>query len=402
MKKFLDLGVILALGLSGTACTQVKSTSPPGVTNTPLTVTTAPPASVDFDKDMPSGFDISEAKDMIELCIDLSEPSTPSRAAGWELKFDGSQEAGRKGVGPYNNAWKLWKKQGAENVFAIAIRGTIEDWNSIKEDLLATSLNATHAEITLGQNRVLPLVLAGTSGAEAHLGFSYGMAVLMFHKELGILRKLKELVSAGSRVYITGHSQGAALATLTHSFLHYAMRDPTYGLQGFGLKSYLFAQPKPGNWQYSMDFAKIAANRGLSYVVNNALDWVPQLPITVEFIDEPLRDIAAEYIHDLPVAERKVVEAGIGGLKILRAQVAERVKDRVEGKIQGYFKNLDEHFFTSKPAGEPAATADSINYISAGNLIAVSGADDPSIRHDGIFTQHHATNYRKLLYTLAK
>lgn len=402
MRRLLDLGFLLVLGLTATACIQAEVVQPRGASSAAPAAVGNALSPADFDADMPKGFDLTEAKDMIELCVDLNEPSGGAGPAGWQRVFDGSQEAGGKGVGPYNNAWRLWKKQGADNVYAIAIRGTIEEWNSIKQDLLATSLSATRAEIVLGQERILPLRLAATAGAESHLGFSYGLAVLAFHKNLGILKQLKERVPAGSRVYITGHSQGAAVATLMHSFLHYAMQDPRYGLSGFGLKSYVFAQPKPGNWQYGMDFARVAGNRGLAYVINNTLDWVPQAPITVQFIDEPLSSVAAEYMHDLPVAKREVLELSIAGLKKVRNQVAETIKARTEGKMQTYASNLDEHFFTTKTAGVAAPKADSLNYVGVGNLIAVSGVDDPSIQHDGVFTQHHATNYRKLLQTLGK
>lgn len=388
MKTIMNL-VMVAVCVGGTACSQAEPKPQPASAPAPVAV------------DVKGGFQPAEAQDMIDLCIDLNEPTGASGVPGWELKFDGSHDpdaAGKKGVGPYENAWRLWKKQGEEKTYAIAIRGTIESLPSIEEDLLATSLDANQVQINLGHDKTLRFTLAKTGAAEVHLGFSYGVAVLMFHKRVGILKALKEQVPPGSKVYITGHSQGAAMATLAHSFLYYAQGDSRYGLPAYGLKSYVFAQPKPGNWQYGMDFAKIAGNRGLAYVVNNVLDWVPQVPITIEFIDEPSKDIADEYKEKLNnVALKAALDGALIALKGLRGKVASAVKQRVEQKIQGYGANLD---YLQPGQGSHEAAASSINYVNAGNLLAVSGADDSSIVSDGVFTQHHASNYKKLLKTL--
>src|SRR6202034_3004016 len=114
------------------------------------------------------------------------------------------------------------------------------------------------------------------------------LAAVMFDKQSGILHVLQDtnLVPSGSKIFVTGHSQGAAIATLVHAFLHYVMIDttpdqetPAYSLRNrhYRLKSYVFAQPKPGNWQFAMDFARIARSEEAAFVVNNDLDWVPQV-----------------------------------------------------------------------------------------------------------------------------
>src|SRR6202044_1088426 len=127
--------------------------------------------------------------------------------------------------------------------------------------------------------------LADAAGAETQLGFTYGMEVLMFASDTGILRMLRDHVPQNSKLLITGHSQGAAIATLTHAFLHYAINDPgdRYRLRnsGYSLKSYVFAQPKPGNWQFALDFAHIAASHGTAFTVNNSRDWVTQVPLSI-------------------------------------------------------------------------------------------------------------------------
>ncbi|MBV8336694.1 MAG: hypothetical protein JO358_14900, partial [Alphaproteobacteria bacterium] len=141
-------------------------------------------------------------------------------------------------LGPYYNAWKLYKKLNEPNVFAISIRGTIDDAASAVEDIIATSAKA-RVLLEAEPGRILRFTLAQTPGAEVHLGFLYGLAAVMFDKENGILHVLQDtkLVPNGSKVFITGHSQGAAIATLVHAFLH-AMVDtnpdqenPAYSLR---------------------------------------------------------------------------------------------------------------------------------------------------------------------------
>jgi len=177
------------------------------------------------------GFQASEAKDMIALSIDLNGtglgdkpdptewgcgPGKPSPVAGWECLFDGKGDGEKMGIKPYNNRWKLWKKSDADKTYALAIRGTIGNFESIVEDLLATSLPGKDVQINdKARHRFIRFNLANTAQAEVHMGFTYALAVVMFHRSRGILNQLAKLPE-GSRLYITGHSQGAAMAGQSH------------------------------------------------------------------------------------------------------------------------------------------------------------------------------------------
>jgi len=390
---------MLALVLGG--CTMVQPRTVPSSLQDPV-------HEIDTSIGMAKGFDLQEASSLLELCIDLNrEPDEPSSAntSAWEpvLSFESPHLGGRdKAHAPFDNAWKLWKRKGATQDYAVVIRGTLANARSILDDLLATSV-ASEVHVGLGPDRSLSFLLATTPGAEVHLGFAYGMAVLAFDQEQGILGALRAL-PPGSRIFITGHSQGAAIATLVHAFLHYAINeiDNRYDLQkqNFALKSYLFAQPKPGNWQFAMDFARIAGNRGTSYVINNSLDWVPQMPLTLEFLSEPLADMAPEMHKDDPNASR-VVGLFSGMLKEGRALLSGTGEDAVDGMMMDYQASghrLDERYFRSeaKPR-RPAAS--SITYWTCGNLVPLFGsyAGSTPYAHDGWLSQHHALTYRELM-----
>lgn len=265
------------------------------------------------------GFDLVEAKALIEFCTaldygadkppDYANVAKPENAAGWEEVYPTSEilpaNAIPTAIGPYSNAWKLYHKIGSD-IYVIAIRGTIDTKGSIAADLIATSTPA-QVQVQARRNpyRQVSFTLAETPQAETHLSWTYATADLMFDKGNGILHVLNDTnkVPRGSRLLITGHSQGAAIATLVHAFLHYAIADPAnpFGLHsnGFTLKSYVFAQPKPGNWQFAMDFARIAGSKGTAFVINNDWDWVPQTPLSIEFFDEPGADMAA-LLNNLP------------------------------------------------------------------------------------------------------
>jgi len=385
---------------------------------------------------MKGGYSSSEAKDMIELCVDLNGTGMgdhpgpvewecekdPSPVAGWKCLFDGHGNGSEKGIPPFNNRWKLWKKEGAEKIFALAMRGTITDLKSVGQDLLATSLPAKEIAIPIKTgNKAIRFTLAETIGAEAHMGFTYGMAVLMFHKDQGILKHLAER-PPGSQIYITGHSQGAAMATLAHAFLYHASHnDPgnVFGIKdkGFSFKSYVFAQPKPGNWQFAMDFASIQGNLGLAYAVNNTLDWVPQLPLSIQFVSETLNEIVSgpdggkldfgEVFHSpLHFAQQlrefykdHKFDAIKHGMKILadaRGSIAKKASDYVNE-----IGEVSEQFGYSTPgADKPVHGGQSLNYMPVGNVIAGIPPDTGSPPPGDLLWEHHAGRYREMVQNL--
>jgi Lipase (class 3) len=407
------LSLVASLALSGCALAP------------PIEIETRPMplSAVDTSWKLGKGFDLNEAKALIEFCtaldygVDLppdppyAAVAEPANAAGWEeiYPYHETLPANQppRAIGPYGNAWKLYRKTGSD-IYVIAIRGTIDTKGSIAADLIATSTPA-QVQIQAKQNpyRLVSFTVAETPQAETHLGWTYAMAELVFDQYYGILRALHDptLVKHGSRLLITGHSQGAALATLVHAFLHYAIADQRdkFGLRdsGFTLKSYVFAQPKPGNWQFAMDFSRIAGSRGTAFVINNNLDWVPQTPLSIEFFDEPGADIAA-LVNDLS-GWRGVVNSILAGSAIAvgqgsRGLIAMKVADAAVKSIEEN-NNFDERYLVDGQVPESAKRGYSVNYAVAGDQVPVFGSALPAgvIKDDGPMTQHHGPTYRKLI-----
>jgi len=61
--------------------------------------------------------------------------------------------------------------------------------------------------------------------------------------------------------------------------------DP-FTLRGaaYKLKSYTFAQPRPGNAQFALNFARITGGGATSFALNNTIDPVPMVPTTHSFL----------------------------------------------------------------------------------------------------------------------
>lgn len=292
------------------------------------------------------------------------------------------------GFGPYQSAWVLYEGRNQNaGAYAIAIRGTvISALPSAVEDALFHPVFAKHF--------LNPAVsFSGFDDASLHSGFAHATFSLLLDDRYGVLRVLHcRALPANTRLYIVGHSQGAAMATLTHAFFHYAMLDATeannpFDLNGknLKLKSYAFAQPKPGNFAFAADFASITQETDNAIVINNDIDPVPQVPLTLQDLgdidgDIPGSSFGAKALHFI---------SGIGsGIRGTIGRIAEHL---VKKDDAGY-----GHYFNYSQLGSIGQdrTASSWNFMAAGHVILVFGK--PGNASDQ-FLQHHAWTYRNLI-----
>lgn len=379
----------------------------------PATLPTQSMSTVDTSWRTNRGFRLDEAKALIEFCTQLDygygaypgqnylSPgiAEPANTVGWEeVPYTATSDVNKDPpiFKPYDNSWKLFKKTGS-NIYVIAIRGTVETLPSGVEDVIATSIAAYPVRLKINDRQMLSFRLAEAPGAETHLGWTYAMTELMFNARYGILNVLRDKVPPNSRLLITGHSQGAAIATLVHAFLHYAIAGNEFGLgnSGYTLKSYVFAQPKPGNWQFAMDFARIAG--GEAFVVNNDRDWVPQTPLSIEFLDEPGGDwlLALTRNPGLGSVVDSMLGAGaIGFAQASRAALALRLQDQTI-KAAVLESGPDPQYFTSPV--EPELRAYSVNYAVAGTQVPVFGSAAHIPQDNTGMAEHHGPVYRMLL-----
>jgi hypothetical protein len=295
------------------------------------------------------------------------------------------------GFGPFQNAWVLYKSNKVENTYALAIRGTVMgSKRNVVEDLLATTISASSGLRLEGRD---PVRFASLSSAEVHGGFAYATFSMLFDNDFGAMRYLDKLPQ-GAKLYIVGHSQGAAMATLTHALLHYGMEDNLAELKPgrFKLKSYGYAQPKPGNVDFANDFMNITFPHGSAVVINNDIDPVPKVPFTFE--------LDSDWDSDIGGSESwlKFIKSIAGAGKTLRSGFSSAMQDKIDKLVKG--EKLD-YFGKAKFAKFTGGA--SVNYASAGLIIPLRGDVDALVtKKADSFYQHHATTYRDLLVQIPK
>jgi len=295
------------------------------------------------------------------------------------------------GFGPWQNAWILYRGVGANaGSFAIAIRGTVfSNTPSAIEDAIFQPV--------VGR-QFLSAAVSFSHGENAHLhgGFVHAAFTLLLDRRYGVLQVLADQgVPPHSLVFITGHSQGAAMATLVHSFLVNAMSDaqrgPTdpLGLGGacYRLKSYAIAQPKPGNYSFAAEFAACTQSADCALVINNHIDPVPKVPMTLE----STADVETDFTGHSLLARLLRAVGGLG--KALRSLIAGVIEPLTRESAEGYGNFY--RYAELRPIGKDRIGS-SWNFVPAGRVLLVYGTPLPDPSSD-LFFQHHATTYRDLI-----
>ncbi|MBN2669375.1 MAG: hypothetical protein JXR60_09105 [Bacteroidales bacterium] len=173
-----------------------------------------------------------------------------------------------------DNRWQLWEK--GEDAVVINLRGTTRNAISWMENFYAVMIPA-EGQLVLPDSQVVDYKFAKDPRASVHIGWTMGLSFMM----ADILEKVKEVNNRGVyNIYITGHSQGGALAHLLRAAFEYLPDDKLSKKNHF--KVYAFAPPKPGNRFFAFDYASYTSLKNPSYSLINTDDWVPQVPLSVQ------------------------------------------------------------------------------------------------------------------------
>jgi hypothetical protein len=238
-----------------------------------------------------------------------ARPSTPSRVNAWWLAeaswlaYWHDQEAvAREFRDRAGMSCELAGVNGAEACFAssrqfaiVAFRGTQpDDWNDLLDD---------------AGYRAVPWDVG-----HVHRGFARRLDALD-----APLRRFVSRLAAGCRIWFTGHSLGAAAATLAA----FRFQEVTGGV-------YTFGSPLVGNGTFSEAFGRAFTGRSLRYVNDHDLvTWVPPAPFAFPH---------GEYTH--VEAARSIDEAG--SIDSARRAVLPFVRD-VFGRPTAVLDMIDLH-----------------------------------------------------------
>jgi hypothetical protein len=344
------------------------------------------------------GFDSQEASAFLGMACAIEPPEVsglpPAPIPPCWVKVFQSKE-----IGPYNNMWALYKDppDGAALRYALVLRGTVGKLPSIVEDILALTVPATGSIET--ESGLFDYKLASDPRAGVHYGFLIGMLYLMYDDSDGILKKLGSLVGETADMFIVGHSQGAALATLLRSYLHYTQHFPP---EKRSYKTYLFAQPKPGNDYYAYDFEGVVNPPGMAFRVTNTLDWVPQVPFTIQLLSTMNVVTLVGPVQRAAQTLMSLVSRLIQFLANFRSRRRFRKHARGLSKLS-YVQNAARSKGERKPreAGDAGGEHPGLrfvggfNYVNCGQQVVLQGNYQP--KADDLMWQHHAQMYFHLL-----
>ena len=349
------------------------------------------------------GFDFEEARQCLALSADVEtfSPSTADAATQAAIASNRQTDPNRKswpfpvpGIGDWeivvdpthsiglDNYWRLYRSKTHEGRYAAAVRGTVANPSSVLADVMLGMLEA-QGTLRIHESAGVPgydfdFRLADDGDAGVHHGFTYSLGALLNPTwQYGIAGSMNAAIAAGATEFlITGHSQGAAIATLLRSYLHY---QPLAGEVTY--KTYVFAQPKPGNAYMGADFERLFATPALAYRLYNTLDWVPQTGFTIELpSDVPLPNPLSVVPHLIDEVLREIVE------KILAWMRKKARKHETLGR------GTDE---VRLAIGQDLISA---YYAGMANPIALRG--DPQVGNDhdtDMFAQHHLGTYWALM-----
>lgn len=221
-------------------------------------------------------FDISEYLEMMKISIRTTGDSSYYNklpAPESHTMIYQSPEMGLK------NKWDLWTNEHQKSA-VISIRGTTVDPVSWLENFYAGMVPA-QGKLHLSNDFQFEYKLAEDPKAAVHIGWLVGTAFL----SRDILPKIDSLYHKGYRDFlIIGHSQGGGIAYLLTSHLNYLQKQQKIPAD-IRWKTYCSAAPKPGNLYYAYDFESLT-QEGWAYNVVNASDWVPQVPFSIQTIDD--------------------------------------------------------------------------------------------------------------------
>lgn len=185
----------------------------------------------------------------------------------------------RSPVVAFDNIWDLWIHK-EKPVALIAVQGSIQTEASFLANLYAAMIPA-QGELQLDNDFLFKYKLADHPNAAVQVGWFVAMAYL----SKTIEAKIDSCYNAGIKDFIlTGHSQGGGITFMLNAYLEHLKCDEKLP-SDIRFKTYCSAGPKPGNLFFAYDYEKMTEG-GWAYNVVNTADWVPDVPFSVQTVDD--------------------------------------------------------------------------------------------------------------------
>ncbi|WP_420149743.1 META domain-containing protein [Spirosoma sp.] len=227
-----------------------------------------------FGQKLKPGFDKAEYIELLKVSAQFGGPD-------YVRAFPAPQQfklAYRSPVVGLDNKWDLWTNN--QGIGIISLRGTTANSVSWLGNFYAAMVPAK-GEIQLSDTEKFTYELAANPRAAVHVGWLVTMGILA----KDILPKIDSCYRAGIKdMLIMGHSQGGSLAFLLTAHLKNLQKRSKIPAD-IRFKTYCSAGPKPGNLPFAYEY-EAATQGGWAYNVVNSADWVPEVPFTVQTVND--------------------------------------------------------------------------------------------------------------------
>lgn len=302
-----------------------------------------------------SGFDAEEAKKMIQICnsfgyIDLYGSDADILPQGLWKQYTSSTLG-------MDNKFQIYANK---QYGVIHFRGSTSKTTSWLENLYA-SMIAGKGEIIVNQNS-FKYKVASNEESRVHAGY---MLALYYLKD-DLLKQIKKLNDKGIyNFYITGHSQGGALAQMTRAYLHYLPANELSKQNTF--KVYAFANPMIGNNSFVKEYNQLFCEPGMSFLIHNPIDYVTKLPVS--YNDSTYWQ---KYLSDFLFNRDNFSKSAfaIDGAMYF-------FKDKVNEYAKKMSKNIEAQIIRELGDIQMPKLYDDINYVHTGNIIKIAPVKYP-------------------------
>ena len=162
----------------------------------------------------------------------------------------------------------------------IAVQGSIQTSASFLANLYAAMIPAK-GTLQLSKEVNFTYALSENPNAAVHVGWLVSMAYMAPTIE----HEIDSCYKRGIKDFIlTGHSQGGGVVFLLNSYLQNLQHTGRLPAD-IRFKTYCSAGPKPGNLFYAYDYENMTKG-GWAFNVVNSADWVPDVPFTVQTVND--------------------------------------------------------------------------------------------------------------------
>lgn len=339
-----------------------------------------------------SGFEKQEFIDLLKLSMHQMDTPWVDMAIDIPDKYELFYRSPMAGL---ENRFDLWINP-IKKVAAINVRGSNGTRPSWLENFYSAMVPA-QGSIQLNDSTTFEYLVANNPKAAVHTGWLLGMtSTAPMVKE-----QLLEVYNSGYRdFYISGHSQGGAIATLLTAYL-IKQKETGELPQDMHFKTYCSAGPKPGNLFFAYEYEQ-ATQGGWSYNVINPHDWVPQTPFSVQTIDDFSKT------NPFTDAKKSIKELKFP-IDIVARQIFNQLNKPTMKARKNFQKTLGDRAATiiikkDLPQFQEPEYFESVNYTRCGQQIILVTDQEyhekyPDTKED-LFTHHRPQVYLYLIQKL--